>query len=313
MANIYDNITQLIGNTPLIALHKIEKLYNLDSNLIIKLESLNPGGSVKDRIAKAMIEAAEKEGLLQPGGTIIESTSGNTGIGLALIAASRGYRMILTMPEVMSVERRALLRGYGAELFLTPGQEGMNGATAKAKELLASIPGSFMPSQFTNPKNPEAHYTTTAVELYRDTDGKIDAFIAGIGTGGTISGVGKFLKEKNNDIKIIAVEPSGSPILSEGRKGPHRIQGIGAGFIPETLNTSIYDEIITVDNEVAFKVAKEIAIHEGILVGISSGAALYAAIEVAKRKEFKDKNVVVLLPDNGDRYLSTPLFEFDEK
>ena len=313
MARIYDNIIQLIGNTPLIALHNIEKLYKLEANLIIKLESLNPGGSVKDRIAKAMVEGAEKEGLLQPGGTIIESTSGNTGIGLALIAAAKGYRMILTMPDVMSIERRALLKGYGAELILTPGSEGMNGATSKAQELLATIPGSFMPSQFTNPKNPEAHYNTTAVELYRDTDGNIDAFIAGIGTGGTISGVGKFLKEKNSNITIIGVEPTGSPMLSKGHKGPHKIQGIGAGFIPTTLNTSIYDEIITVENEIAFKVAKEIATHEGILVGISSGAALSAAIEVAKRKEFKEKTVVVLLPDNGDRYLSTPLFEFDEK
>ena len=313
MAKIYDNITQLIGNTPLVALHNIEKLYNLESNLIIKLESLNPGGSVKDRIAKAMIEGAEKDGLLKPGGTIIESTSGNTGIGLALIAAAKGYRMILTMPDVMSIERRALLKAYGAQLILTPGSDGMNGAIAKAKELLATIPGSFMPSQFTNPRNPEAHYNTTAQEIYHDTDGHIDAFIAGIGTGGTISGVGKFLKEKSTTTLIIGVEPSGSPILTEGRKGPHKIQGIGAGFIPNTLNTSIYDEIITVENEIAFKVAKEIATHEGISVGISSGAALHAAIEVAKRKEFKGKNVVVLLPDNGDRYLSTPLFDFEEK
>ncbi len=313
MAQIYDNITQLIGKSPLIALHNMKKLYELESNIFVKLESLNPGGSVKDRIAKAMIEGAEKEGLLQPGGTIIESTSGNTGIGLALVAAAKGYRIILTMPEVMSVERRALLKGYGAELVLTPGQDGMGGATAKAKELLASIPGAFMPSQFTNPKNPLAHYTTTAVELYEDIDGNIDAFIAGIGTGGTISGVGKYLKEKNSTIHIVAVEPSGSPILSEGRKGPHKIQGIGAGFIPDTLNTSIYDEIIKVDNEDAFRCAKEIATHEGILVGISSGAALWATLQVAQRDEYRGKNIVVLLPDNGDRYLSTPLFEFDEK
>ena len=313
MAHIYDNITQLIGNTPLIALHNIEKLYNLESHLLIKLESLNPGGSVKDRIAKAMIEGAEKEGLLKKGGTIIESTSGNTGIGLALIAAAKGYRIILTMPDVMSIERRALLKGYGAELILTPGSEGMGGAIAKAQELLASIEGSFMPSQFTNQKNPEAHYNTTAVELYRDTDGDIDAFIAGIGTGGTISGVGKFLKEKNENISIIGVEPTGSPMLTQGKKGPHKIQGIGAGFIPSTLNTAIYDEVITVENEDAIRVAKEIALNEGISVGISSGAALHAAIEVAKRAEFKGKRVVALLPDNGDRYLSTPLFEFDEK
>lgn len=312
MAHIYDNITQIIGKTPLIELHRIKKLYKFDSRLIIKLESLNPGGSVKDRIAKAMIEEGEKAGLLAPGGTIVESTSGNTGIGLALIAAAKGYHLILTMPDVMSIERRALLRGYGAELILTPGTEGMNGATSKAKELLSTIKGSFMPSQFTNPQNPLAHYNSTAVELYDDVDGNIDAFVAGIGTGGTISGVGRYLKEKNQEIHIIGVEPSGSPILSEGKKGPHKIQGIGAGFIPETLNTSIYDEILRVENEDAFRVAKELAKHEGILVGISSGAALEAAIRVAMREEFKGKTVVALLPDNGDRYLSTPLFQFDE-
>ncbi len=313
MEHIYDNITQIIGNTPLIRLHKIEKLYSLESRLIIKLESLNPGGSVKDRIAIAMIEGAEKKGLISPGGTIIESTSGNTGIGLAMVAASKGYHLILTMPDTMSSERRALLKGYGAKLVLTPGSDGMSGAINKAKELIEATPNSFMPSQFTNPHNPEAHYNSTAVELYNDIEGNVDAFVAGIGTGGTISGVGRYLKEQNKAIKIIGVEPSGSPILSEGKKGPHKIQGIGAGFVPETLNTAIYDEIIKVTNEDAFTIAQEIAVSEGILVGISSGAALKAAIHVAKREEFKGKSIVALLPDNGDRYLSTPLFQFDDK
>lgn len=306
---VYEKLTDLIGSTPLFKLSNFAKEEKLDATVLAKLEYFNPAGSVKDRIAKAMIEDAEAKGLLKKGSVIIEPTSGNTGIGLASVAAARGYRIILTMPETMSVERRNLLKAYGAELVLTEGAKGMKGAIAKAEELKNEIPNSFIPGQFVNMANPTAHYNTTGPEIWNDTDGKVDIFIAGVGTGGTLSGVGKYLKEKNKNIKVIAVEPASSPVLSKGVAGPHKIQGIGAGFVPETLNTKIYDEIIPVENEEAFRVGKEIARKEGILVGISSGAALYAASVVAKRPENKGKTIVVLLPDTGDRYLSTPMFQ----
>ena len=305
---IYQKITDLIGGTPLLELVNIEKANNLEATLIGKLEYFNPAGSVKDRIAKAMIDDAEQKGLLKPGSVLIEPTSGNTGIGLASVAASRGYRLIITMPETMSIERRNLMKAYGAELVLTEGAKGMKGAIAKAEELAAEIPNSFIPSQFTNPANPAAHLATTGVEIWNDTDGKVDIFVAGVGTGGTLSGVGGYLKSKNPDVKVVAVEPKGSPVLSEGTAGKHGIQGIGAGFVPETLNTDIYDEIITVSNEDAYETGRSIAQTEGVLVGISSGAALWAAIQLAKRPENKGKTIVALLPDTGERYLSTPMF-----
>ena len=305
---IFKSITELVGGTPLLELTNTEKAHNVEATLLGKLEYLNPSGSVKDRIAKAMIEDAEAKGILKSDSVIIEPTSGNTGIGLAAVAASKGYRIILTMPETMSVERRNLLKAYGAELVLTEGAKGMKGAIAKADELAKEIPNSFIPSQFTNPANPEMHKKTTGVEIWNDTDGKVDIFVAGVGTGGTLSGVGEYLKSQNPDVKIVAVEPETSPVLSKGVSGPHKIQGIGAGFVPETLNTKIYDEIITVANEDAFTIGKEIAKNEGLLVGISAGAATWAGLELAKRPENKGKTIVVLLPDTGDRYLSTPLF-----
>ncbi len=307
--SIYKNITDLIGGTPLLELTNIEKSYDLNAKIVAKLEYFNPAGSVKDRIAKAMIDDAEHKGLLKPGSVIIEPTSGNTGIGLASVAASRGYRLIIAMPETMSVERRNLMKAYGAELVLTEGSKGMKGAIAKAEELAAEIPNSFIPSQFTNPANPAIHERTTGVEIWDDTDGKVDIFVAGVGTGGTISGTGSYLKSKNPDVKVVAVEPKGSPVLSEGTAGPHKIQGIGAGFVPETLNTGIYDEVIAVGNEEAFETGRSIARNEGVLVGISSGAAVWAAIQLAKRPENKGKTIVALLPDTGERYLSTPMFE----
>ena len=306
---IYSKITETIGKTPLLELGNIEKADALEARILAKLEYFNPAGSVKDRIAKAMIDDAEEKGLLKPDSVIIEPTSGNTGIGLASVAASRGYRLIITMPETMSIERRKLMKAYGAELVLTEGAKGMKGAIEKAKELAAQIPGSFIPSQFTNPANPAAHEKTTGIEIWDDTDGKVDIFVAGVGTGGTISGSGAYLKQKNPGVKIVAVEPKDSPVLSGGSAGPHKIQGIGAGFVPETLNTEIYDEIIKVANEDAFETGRKIARTEGVLVGISSGAALWAAIELAKRPENKGKTIVVLLPDTGERYLSTPMFE----
>ena len=305
---IFKSITELVGGTPLLELTNTEKAHNVEATLLGKLEYLNPSGSVKDRIAKAMIEDAEAKGILKSDSVIIEPTSGNTGIGLAAVAASKGYRIILTMPETMSVERRNLLKAYGAELVLTEGAKGMKGAIAKADELAKEIPNSFIPSQFTNPANPEMHKKTTGVEIWNDTDGKVDIFVAGVGTGGTLSGVGEYLKSQNPDVKIVAVEPETSPVLSKGVSGPHKIQGIGAGFVPETLNTKIYDEIITVAHEDAFAIGKEIAKNEGLLVGISAGAATWAGLELAKRPENKGKTIVVLLPDTGDRYLSTPLF-----
>lgn len=304
----YQKITDLIGHTPLLELTNTEKEEQLSATLLGKLEYFNPAGSVKDRIAKAMIDEAEARGLLKPDSVLIEPTSGNTGIGLASVAAARGYRLIITMPETMSVERRNLMKAYGAELVLTEGAKGMKGAIEKADELAVQIPNSFIPSQFTNPDNPSAHKKTTGVEIWEDTDGKVDIFVAGVGTGGTISGVGAYLKEKNPHIKIVAVEPKTSPVLSEGFAGSHKIQGIGAGFIPETLNTSIYDEIIAVENEAAFETGRKIARNEGVLVGISSGAAVWAAIQLAKRPENKGKLIVALLPDTGERYLSTPMF-----
>lgn len=306
---IYKKITELIGNTPLLELEKIEHANQLEATILAKLEYFNPAGSVKDRIAKAMIDDAEAKGLLKPGSVIIEPTSGNTGIGLASVAAARGYRLIIAMPETMSIERRNLMKAYGAELVLTDGAKGMKGAIAKAKELSEEIPNSFIPSQFTNPTNPAVHQKTTGVEIWKDTDGKVDIFVAGVGTGGTISGVGAYLKSQNPDVKVVAVEPKGSPVLSEGVAGPHKIQGIGAGFVPETLNTKIYDEIIPVENEDAFEIGRNIARTEGVLVGISSGAAVWTAIQLAKRPENKGKTIVALLPDTGERYLSTPMFE----
>ena len=308
MSNIYTSADQLIGHTPLLELTHIEKAHDLKAKIVAKLEYFNPAGSVKDRIAKAMIDDAEAKGLLKAGSVIIEPTSGNTGIGLASVAAARGYRIIIVMPETMSVERRQLMKAYGAELVLTEGAKGMKGAIAKADELAKEIPNSFVAGQFVNPANPKAHYETTGPEIWQDTDGKVDFFVAGVGTGGTITGVGKFLKEKNPAEKVVAVEPKTSAVLSTGIAGSHKIQGIGAGFVPDVLDTKIYDEIIPVDNDDAFAVGKEIGHREGILVGISSGAALWAAIELAKRPENAGKTIVVLLPDTGDRYLSTPLF-----
>lgn len=304
----YNNITELVGKTPLLRLTNYIRENSLEADIYGKLEYFNPAGSVKDRIAKAMIEDAEAKGLLHPDSVIIEPTSGNTGIGLAAVAASKGYRVILTMPETMSVERRNLLKAYGAQLVLTEGSKGMKGAIAKADELAKETPHSFIPSQFTNPANPTAHFVTTGPEIWEDTDGKVDIFVAGVGTGGTISGVGEFLKSKNPNIKVIAVEPATSPVLSKGVSGPHKIQGIGAGFVPETLDTKIYDEIIPVENEDAFRTGAAVARREGVLVGISSGAAVWAATELAKRPENKGKLIVALLPDTGDRYLSTPMF-----
>ena len=307
MANINKGILSLIGNTPLVEVTNIEKNHDLDATVLVKLEYLNPAGSVKDRIAKAMIEDAEAKGILKEGSVIIEPTSGNTGIGLAAIATAKGYRAILTMPETMSVERRNILKAYGAEIVLTEGAKGMKGAIAKAEELAKEIENSFIPGQFVNPANPKVHRETTGPEIWNDTDGKVDIFVAGVGTGGTLTGVGEYLKSQNPDVKIVAVEPSTSPVLSEGKAGVHKIQGIGAGFVPDVLNTGIYDEIIRIDNDDAFDTGKEIARTEGILVGISSGAALNAALQLAKRPENKGKTIVALLPDSGDRYYTTPL------
>ena len=308
MSRIYTSADQLIGNTPLLEITNIEKELGLQAKVLVKLEYLNPAGSVKDRIAKAMIDDAEEKGLLKPGAVIIDPTSGNTGIGLASVAAARGYRMILTMPETMSVERRQLAKAYGAEIVLTEGAKGMKGAIAKAEELAKEIPGSFIPGQFVNPANPAIHYATTGPEIWADTDGQVDIFVAGVGTGGTVTGTGKYLKEKKPAVKVVAVEPTASPVLSGGAPGPHKIQGIGAGFVPQVLDTSVYDEIIPVDHEDAFAVGRLIGKKEGVLVGISAGAAAWAAIELAKRPENQGKTIVALLPDTGDRYLSTPLF-----
>ena len=308
MANIYTSADQLIGKTPLLELTHIEKNLDLKAKILAKLEYFNPAGSVKDRVAKAMIDDAEEKGLLKPGSVIIEPTSGNTGIGLAAVAAARGYRIIIVMPDTMSVERRQLMKAYGAELVLSEGAKGMKGAIAKADELAAEIPDSFIPGQFVNPANPKAHFETTGPEIYADTDGKVDIFVAGVGTGGTITGVGEYLKSRKPEIKVVAVEPATSPVLSKGTAGAHKIQGIGAGFVPKVLDTGVYDEIIPVANEDAFAVGKQIGKAEGVLVGISSGAAAWAAIELAKRPENEGKTIVVLLPDTGDRYLSTPLF-----
>ena len=308
MSNIYTSADQLIGKTPLLELTHMEKELALEARILAKLEYFNPAGSVKDRIAKAMIDDAEVSGKLKPGSVIIEPTSGNTGIGLASVAAARGYRIIIVMPDTMSVERRQLMKAYGAELVLTPGAQGMSGAIAKAEELAKEIPGSFIPSQFTNPSNPKAHVTTTGPEIWEDTDGNVDYFVAGVGTGGTITGVGQFLKSKNPNVKVVAVEPASSPVLSQGHGGPHKIQGIGAGFVPKVLDTTVYDEVIPIENEAAFASGKEVGRTEGILVGISSGAALNAAIQVAQRPENEGKTIVVLLPDTGDRYLSSPMF-----
>ncbi len=308
MSAIYTSADQLIGKTPLLELIHIEKNDALEAKIVAKLEYFNPAGSVKDRIAKAMIDDAEQKGLLKPGSVIIEPTSGNTGIGLASVAAARGYRIIIVMPETMSVERRQLMKAYGAELVLTEGAKGMKGAIAKADELAAEIPGSFIPGQFVNPANPAVHKATTGPEIWDDTDGKVDIFVAGVGTGGTVTGVGEYLKEQNPAVKVVAVEPAGSPVLSKGTPGAHKIQGIGAGFVPDVLNTGVYDEVIAVENEDAFAAGKRVGKEEGVLVGISSGAAVWAAIELAKRPENKGKTIVALLPDTGDRYLSTPLF-----
>ncbi len=308
MSKIYKGTLGLIGNTPLVEVANVEKELGLEATILVKLEYFNPAGSVKDRIAKAMIEDAEEKGLLKEGSVIIEPTSGNTGIGLAAIAAAKGYRIILTMPETMSIERRNILKAYGAELVLTEGTKGMKGAIAKAEELAKEIPDSYIPGQFVNPANPAVHKATTGPEIWQDTDGQVDLFVAGVGTGGTLTGVGEYLKEQNKNVKVVAVEPADSPVLSEGRGGAHKIQGIGAGFVPEVLNTKIYDEIITIANEDAFAASKLLAKKEGVLVGISSGAALHAAVELAKRPENKGKVIVALLPDTGDRYYSTPLF-----
>lgn len=308
MTMIYNNITELVGNTPLVALPRLTERYELKARLLAKLESFNPAGSVKDRVAKTMIETAEREGRLSASSTIVEPTSGNTGIGLAMMGAARGYRVVLTMPDTMSVERQNLLRAYGAEVVLTEGSKGMKGAMAKAEEIASNTPGAFIPSQFSNPANPHAHESTTGPEIWEATDGVIDLFVAGVGTGGTISGAGGYLKRKNPNLRVVAVEPSGSPVLSSGVPGPHRIQGIGAGFIPNTLNTAVYDEVVTIENEDAFTMGKELAEVEGIFAGISSGAAIAAAIQFAKRQEYAGKTIVVVLPDSGDRYLSTPLF-----
>lgn len=305
---IYQDITQLIGRTPLMELTNYEREHHLNAKILAKLEYFNPAGSVKDRVAAAMIEDAEKSGKLKPGAILIEPTSGNTGIGLAAVAAAKGYRVILTMPETMSVERRNLLKAYGAQIVLTEGARGMAGAIAKAEELAAQTPGSIIPSQFTNPANPQAHIVTTGPEIWEDTDGQVDFFVAGVGTGGTITGVGQYLKSQNPDVKVIAVEPSDSPVLSGGKAGPHKLQGIGAGFVPEVLDTDIYDEIIPVAAEDAFAAGRTLAHHEGVLVGISSGAAVWAAAQIARRPENAGKNIVVLLPDTGERYLSTPMF-----
>lgn len=305
---VYKAISDLIGNTPLVELTHIEEKESLDSRVVAKVEFFNPAGSVKDRIAKKMIEDAEKAGKIKPGATLIEPTSGNTGIGIASVAAAKGYKAIMTMPETMSVERRNLLKAYGAKVVLTDGKTGMKGAIAKAKELAATIPNSFIPSQFENPSNPQAHYESTGPEIWKDTEGKVDIFVAGVGTGGTVSGTGKYLKDQNPNVKVIAVEPATSPVLSQGHAGPHGIQGIGAGFVPNTLDTSVYDEVFTVTNEQAYETGRLIAHNEGMLVGISSGAATYAAIQIAKRPENKGKTIVVLLPDTGERYLSTPMF-----
>ncbi len=308
MSKIYNGALELVGNTPLVEVKNIEEELGLEARILVKLEYFNPAGSVKDRIAKAMIEDAEEKGLLKEGSVIIEPTSGNTGIGLASIAAVKGYRIILTMPETMSVERRNILKAYGAEIVLTEGAKGMKGAIEKADELAKEIPGSYIPGQFVNPANPEVHRKTTGPEIWKDTDGEVDLFIAGVGTGGTLTGVGEYLKSQNPDVKIVALEPASSPVLSTGKGGPHKIQGIGAGFLPDVLNTTVYDEIFTVENDDAFATGKLLAKKEGILVGISSGAALYGAIELAKRPENKGKTIVALLPDTGDRYYSTPLF-----
>ena len=308
MAKVYKGIQELIGNTPLVEAVNLEKKLGLKATLLLKLEYFNPAGSVKDRIAKKMIEDAEKAGKIKPGATLIEPTSGNTGIGIASVAAAKGYKAIMTMPETMSVERRNLLKAYGAKVVLTDGKTGMKGAIAKAKELAATIPNSFIPSQFENPSNPQAHYESTGPEIWKDTEGKVDIFVAGVGTGGTVSGTGKYLKDQNPNVKVIAVEPATSPVLSQGYAGPHGIQGIGAGFVPNTLDTSVYDEVFTVTNEQAYETGRLIAHNEGMLVGISSGAATYAAIQIAKRPENKGKTIVVLLPDTGERYLSTPMF-----
>ena len=309
MSKIYTSADQLIGKTPLLELTHIEKELGLKATILAKLEYFNPAGSVKDRIAKAMIDDAEASGALKPGSVIIEPTSGNTGIGLAAVAAARGYRIIIVMPETMSVERRQLMKAYGAELVLTEGAKGMKGAIAKADELAAEIPNSFIPGQFLNSANPKAHRETTGPEIYEDTDGKVDIFVAGVGTGGTVTGVGEYLKSKKTDVKVVAVEPKDSPVLSEGKAGAHKIQGIGAGFVPDVLNTAVYDEVLPVSNDDAFETGKLLGKSEGVLVGISSGAALYAAIELAKRPENEGKTIVALLPDTGDRYLSTPLFQ----
>ena len=308
MSKIYTSADQLIGHTPLLELTHIEKEEKLEARILAKLEYFNPAGSVKDRIAKSIIDEAEKSGALKPGATLIEPTSGNTGIGLASVAAARGYKLIIVMPDTMSVERRQLIKAYGAELVLSEGAKGMKGAIAKANELAAQIPGSFIPGQFVNPANPKAHFETTGPEIYQDTDGEVDIFVAGVGTGGTITGTGEYLKSQKPEVKVVAVEPATSPVLSQGVAGPHKIQGIGAGFVPDVLNTKVYDEIITVTNEDAFAAGRTIGRKEGVLVGISSGAAVWAAIQLAKRPENEGKTIVVLLPDTGDRYLSTPLF-----
>ena len=308
MAKIYGSVNELTGNTPLMEVRNIEKAEGLEARLLVKLEYLNPAGSAKDRVARAMIEDAEERGILKPGSTIVEPTSGNTGIGLASIAASKGYHVILTMPDTMSVERRNILKAYGAEIVLTEGSKGMAGAIEKAEEIVRETEGSFLAGQFVNPVNPRAHYETTGPEIWRDTDGKVDIFIAGVGTGGTLSGTGRYLKEQNPDVRVIAMEPAGSPVLSGGKPGPHAIQGIGGGFIPDTLDTTVYDEVITIDDESCFDRARQMGRLEGILIGISGGAALEAGVRVAKRPENRGKTIVVLLPDSGDRYYSTPIF-----